>query len=218
MLAQTEFSMCSRTVAAFTLIELLLVVMIIGLLAAIALPAYIEAQARAKVGRVQADLRSVALSLEQYHMDQEAYPSMIVPGFDGGPSVIAGSELMWWYVPNSLSTPLSYLSNAALHCPFGGNWDKAPYFPGEIWRRYGYENIAELIHKAETWPVFRNRYPPEAIHWSGSWRLQSVGPDRMWNPSLAYDPSNGTVSSGDMIRTQKSPIGNTQPDLLNHQQ
>jgi hypothetical protein len=36
----------------------------------------------------------------------------------------------------------------------------------------------------------------------------------MWNPSRLYDPTNGTVSEGDMIRTQRNPAGNINPDTL----
>ena len=47
-----------------------------------------------------------------------------------------------------------------------------------------------------------------AMAWSGFWRLQCVGPDKLWNPSVAYNPTNGTTSGGDIIRTQRSAEGN----------
>jgi len=192
----------------FTLIELLIVVAIIAILAAIAVPNFLEAQARAKVARAKNDLRTVSEALEMYRVDNQGYPLMHSAGFAGGPSIIQGAELKWWYVPDVLSTPIAYLSSAAMFCPFGGNWDKAPFFPDGIWRRYGYENIPELVEKAETFAIFKSRYPPRALEWSGDWRLECVGPDKLWNPSVSYDASNGTVSGGDIIRTQKSPSGN----------
>ncbi len=59
----------------FTLIELLIVVAIIAILAAIAVPNFLEAQTRAKVSRVKADVRSIATALEAYRIDQNLYPS-----------------------------------------------------------------------------------------------------------------------------------------------
>lgn len=193
----------------FTLIELLIVVAIIAILAAVALPNFVEASVRAKVARAGNDLRSCAVALEAYALDQDAYPNMSAPGFAGGVAPLRGSELKWWYIPDALSTPVAYLTSTEMLCPFGGNWDKAAFFPDLIWRRYGYENIPELIEKAKAWPLLQRRYPPEALEWSGSWRLECVGPDRFWNPSVRYDPTNGTVSGGDIIRTQKFPTSNS---------
>ena len=55
--------------AGFTLIELLIVVAIIAILAAIAVPNFLEAQMRAKVARVKSDLRTVRLAMEAYAID-----------------------------------------------------------------------------------------------------------------------------------------------------
>ena len=54
---------------AFTLIELLIVVAIIAILAAIAVPNFLEAQTRSKISRVRSDLRSLATALESYCVD-----------------------------------------------------------------------------------------------------------------------------------------------------
>jgi len=59
---------------AFTLLDRLIVVAIIAILAAIAVPNFLEAQTRAKVSRVQSDLRSVATALEAYRIDSNRYP------------------------------------------------------------------------------------------------------------------------------------------------
>jgi len=194
---------------AFTLIELLIVVAIIAILAAIAVPNFLEAQMRSKVSRARADMRSIATALETYGVDNNAYPPMREPGFTGGNPVLAGAELKWWYVPDRLSTPISYLSTADIRCPFGGDLPQSGNFPDQIWRRFSYENIPELVAAATTTPILVNRYVNgKAFDLAGAWRLNSVGPDNAWNPSLAYDPTNGTASAGDIIRTQKSSQGN----------
>lgn len=58
----------------FTLIELLIVVAIIAILAAIAVPNFLEAQVRAKVARVKNDLRAISTGVEAYRVDHNRYP------------------------------------------------------------------------------------------------------------------------------------------------
>jgi prepilin-type N-terminal cleavage/methylation domain-containing protein len=58
---------------AFTLIELLIVVAIIAILAAIAVPNFLEAQTRAKVARVVSDMRTYSTALGTYQIDSSTY-------------------------------------------------------------------------------------------------------------------------------------------------
>ncbi len=58
---------------AFTLIELLIVVAIIGILAAIAVPNFLNAQLKAKIAGTQSDLRTFVGAMQQYHLDNGSY-------------------------------------------------------------------------------------------------------------------------------------------------
>ena len=58
----------------FTLIELLIVIAIILILIAIALPNFLEALLRATLTRVKADMRTVAIALEAYQTEWGRYP------------------------------------------------------------------------------------------------------------------------------------------------
>src|SRR5688572_30798087 len=83
----------------FTLIELLIVVGIIAVLAAIALPNFLEAQVRARVSRSLADLHTISQALEAYRADNQKIP----------PPTYPSSVINWWgFVPKNLTTPVAY--------------------------------------------------------------------------------------------------------------
>jgi prepilin-type N-terminal cleavage/methylation domain-containing protein len=81
----------------FTLIELLIVVAIIAILAAIAIPNFLAAQVRSKVSRVKSNMRTAATAIESYKVDTNEYPCI------GGSNVSSG-------LPNCVSTPIAYVT------------------------------------------------------------------------------------------------------------
>lgn len=68
----------NRKSAAFTLIELMIVIAIIAILAAILVPNFIRARAQAHLTACESNLRQIATSLEMYSVDNRGhYPPTI---------------------------------------------------------------------------------------------------------------------------------------------
>jgi prepilin-type N-terminal cleavage/methylation domain-containing protein len=71
----------------FTLIELLIVVVIIGILAAIAIPKFAATKDKAKLASVKTDLRNLMTAQEAYFSDFQTYsPNATATGFAFSPS------------------------------------------------------------------------------------------------------------------------------------
>ncbi len=183
---------------AFTLIELLIVVAIIGILAAIAVPNFLQAQIRAKVSRVQGDFKALATALEMYHLDNGRYISR-------------QGNISWPYRFYPLTTPVAYVSNGRWPDPFAPDWAVTP--DGDP---------VNYCYESKGWPEAPSPYLGNKLRGSPHEFLQdkednyefaliSAGPDTDLNADsgakgqpqdvfFLYDTSNGTISAGDIIR------------------
>jgi type II secretion system protein G len=174
---------------AFTLIELLIVVAIIAILAAIAVPNFLEAQVRSKVSRVKADMRTIATGMEAYRVDYNRYPPHRMP--DG---VTAISPVVRCYIP--LTTPVSYLSSIP----------QDPFFMGRRAADYATWGLPVFDYWSYNPPF---KYGPKTGTY---WLVESRGPDKIKNLvtatapdgasfdyAIPYDPTNGTISAGDIV-------------------
>lgn len=183
---------------AFSLIELLLVISIIGILATIAVPSLLQAQTRARVSRVKAELNLRAKGFERYHVEFNTYPPYGLSGSAGGynnyPNSIEVLEPHW------LTTPVPYVSRKA--------YPNIDIFREgtdiDDWRSwYEYWNLKDAASSDPTGFVSHAR-----CSWYGYWRTGSSGPDLNCYDGtnhgvICYDPTNGTTSTGDIVRCQR---------------
>jgi type IV pilus assembly protein PilA len=90
-----------RTQTGFTLIELMIVIAILGILAAIAIPAYQDYSIRAKVGEVINVAAPAKLAVSEYRQSENGWPantvdagtSNVVTEFVSSLTIIAGGEI-----------------------------------------------------------------------------------------------------------------------------
>ena len=66
----------------FTMVELILVILILGILAGISLLRFIDLRNTARAAEVTGDIRSITLAAYNYHADAELWPA------DGSPGVV----------------------------------------------------------------------------------------------------------------------------------
>ena len=163
-----------RESAAFTLIELLIVVAIIAILAAIAVPNFLEAQTRARVARVQADLRSMSVALESYRVDSNEYPPGLIPFIPPNPPTET------W----RLTTPIAYMTSIPIDTFVEPPGSDEAFAGGTFGLNSIYLHYLNDPNLGETWLLF------------------SYGPDKDFEQTTVhYDPTNGTISNGDIFRT-----------------
>lgn len=184
-------------VNAFTLIELLIVVAIIAILAAIAVPNFLEAQTRAKVSRAKSDMRASAVAMEAYHVDWNAYPW---PSDPFGRVLTEPTED--WFetkIGPNITTPIAYLTSRfpdLFHPTDDPDEDMVFHL---MTRAYAMaQRGTEEPYNAYLTILGQN---PNPIRYA----MLSHGPDMEHLdadggiPPVLYDPTNGTVSRGDIL-------------------
>ncbi|MCA9423785.1 MAG: prepilin-type N-terminal cleavage/methylation domain-containing protein [Candidatus Omnitrophica bacterium] len=173
----------STPIRGFTLIELLIVISIILVLVAIALPHFMNSITRAKVVKARGDLRALNVGLDSYFIDWKVYPCeseaeyLSVEHFEAG--------LTW------LTSPIAYLTTLP-EDPFEGN---------------SLESISYELGGVEI--PFEER--PGGL--LAMWVLHSYGPDSPIEENstsrpnykitgdgrvASYSATNGTRSAGDI--------------------
>ncbi len=179
----------------FTLIELLIVVAIIAILAAIAVPNFLEAQTRAKVSRVYSDMRTLANALELYYSDHQAYPPEYLFPPLGVPETTRVMK-----AHSHLTTPIAYISSIPPD-PFRpiARWDPPVY-----WYYNWLERYDEMINPH----TMRGDCPWYDQY--AAWMLTSLGPNQNPGFPMIYDPTNGTLSDGDITRLGPGGGGSAQ--------
>ena len=206
---------------AFTLIELLIVVAIIGILAAIAVPNFLNAQVRAKVARSYADMRNIGTAIEAFRLDKNV---MLVDlwdddyewatkrikevfngvGFRSNQLQRTGEDVL-----AVLTTPVSYMSSVPKD-PFIERYGVDVHGGNNVnFKTYIYGDLEAL--DADIGGFYVPLYNPKqnTTNMYGvkplrpfEWVLLGFGPDgdmpsTTWG--VPYDSSNGLTSNGEIV-------------------
>ena len=186
--------------AAFTLIELLIVVAIIAILAAVAVPNFLEAQVRAKISRVKSDMRSIAVGCESYFTDHNTYPTEH-----------EHYHVFIQYI-TQLSTPVAYMASLDLIDPFTPKRAGWATNLDDFRNTYNYQTYHGIWGQNCVTPY--NVKGWVAVSWgpdmeankdgfhSGGWipYYWNFLKDREYACNMIYDATNGTRSGGSLIR------------------
>lgn len=193
----------------FTLIELLIVIAIILILIAIALPNFLEAQVRAKVTKCMAEERTLETAMEEYFQDFKMYPTdhdndeltnfetgmfqltspikymstLPYDPFNQGGGGLEGSEPGWYEMASCSPKPREFHSGVGL-------WRGALGIRNQI---HAYIILGagpdggEGYHGNDDWPWSRRS---DVVCVKGGGGMGGMN----------YAPTNGTKSRGDIMK------------------
>lgn len=190
-----------RRKGGFTLIELLIVIAIILILIAIALPNFLEAQIRARVTKAKGELRSVATALMSYRLDWNLYPARGDQDY-ADPTVPRRQNGIRW-----LTSPVAYITSLPDDpFPVTYRFDTGQNISGPY--TYWLTGVTQP-------PGANLLHPHDAAIGIRAWLIASAGPDSpevevsSGNVCMAfnddpegyfsYSATNGTKSRGDII-------------------
>jgi type II secretory pathway pseudopilin PulG len=171
--------------AQLRLIEVLIILAVIAVLSAIAVPNFLRNASHSPLSRVRADQRTVATALESFRVDHDAYPKATLHDTTRGVYRTSNTKtLSIGILPTVLSTPVAYVSSV--------------------------DSFRDALHIGEV--------PPPLLYATDAERyvIISVGPDADYDTPVhmifeegfaildsfkyTYDPTNGMVSDGDVLR------------------
>jgi type IV pilus assembly protein PilA len=107
----------------FTLIELMIVVAIVGILAAIAIPAYLDYTVKSKITEVTTAMDALAQSASEYHASAGAFPSYQNATYAAGVNAFASVSTLYstWTYRNSSNDNCNFTATFANLNPVTGN-------------------------------------------------------------------------------------------------
>jgi prepilin-type N-terminal cleavage/methylation domain-containing protein len=189
-------------IRAFTLLELMIVVAIIAVLAAISVPNFVEAMHRSRLSRATADMRSILTAMVAYSGDHGELPPVEVT-----------APLLSQRPLYRLTTPIAYIVSIPADTFFFGvdPADNDPVDPAYAYQRLDY--LYELglmpgeLRDAEEHLFLITSRGPDGDFDSNDSQMGGLLWDYLNDAHHAsYDPTNGTTSSGDLWRSREGSV------------